>query len=319
MKRVIGAVLLSAILIGAGLAGCSKLSMSGSDRLAVVEGHALTKEDLDVRLKLYELFFKQSMDNPNSRNQLLEQMVRERLMKAQAGKLGVAISDAQVEAESAKFYGALDKQYKSRDEVNQEFLKLGLTNDQLAAFMKDYLVGQNVLEKKRAEIAVTEDEVRAYYDQNKDTVYNFKEPVVRAAHILVPLDQEARAQEVVAKAKAGGNFAELANLYSVDPGSARLGGDLGYFTRGSMVKELADVAFTLAPGEIGAPVKSQFGWHVVRVVDKQGPGVLPFEKAREDIVNRLLPDKQEKATQQWLDDLERTARIERSAAAGKNE
>lgn len=73
--------------------------------------------------------------------------------------------------------------------------------------------------------------MREYYNQNKDKLYTFREDAVRAAHVLVPLDQESKAKEIAAKARAGGEFAELARLYSIGLGSSGVGGDLGYFTK----------------------------------------------------------------------------------------
>lgn len=313
-KRVIAAILL-VTFVAVILSGCGQPKLSG-DALAVVNGRTISKEDLSTRLRIFELFFKQPMDSEMSKQQVLDQMIKDRLVRDHAAQAGVSVTDAQVETEMARFFGALDRQYQNRDEVNKKLQELGLSNDHIAAFLKDFLVGQSMMTKKKAEVQITEAELHAYYDQKKDTLYNYKEDVTRAAHILVPLDQEAKAQEIAAKAKAGGDFAELARLYSVDPGSAPLGGDLGYFTHGSMVKEFSDAAFGMDPGRSSDPVRTQFGWHIILVQDRQGPGILPFDKARNDVKNRVLVEKQEKAYQQWLADLEKGAKIRKADSAG---
>src|SRR4030095_1849 len=92
-----------------------------------------------------------------------------------------------------------------------------------------------------------------------------REPEVRARHILVETEDEAKA--VIAELKKGGDFAELAKTKSKDPGSAD-GGDLGYFTKDQMVPEFSEVAFKLDKGALSDPVKSQFGWHIIKVEDK---------------------------------------------------
>ena len=92
------------------------------------------------------------------------------------------------------------------------------------------------------------------------------EPEVRARHILVETEDEAKA--VLAELKKGADFAELAKAKSKDPGSAD-GGDLGYFTKDQMVPEFSEVAFKLDKGQLSEPVKSQFGWHVIKVEDKR--------------------------------------------------
>lgn len=310
MKRIVAFVLALA-LVGGVLAGCSS-SGGKSDHLATVNGYVVSQEAMDQRLAILELFFKQPMKDDQTRAQMLEQLIRERLLREQADQMGIVIEDSEIEAEMAKFFGAVDRQYENREQVEAKLKELGLTNDMLAAFIKDFLIGEAVVERKMGEVTVSAEEMQTFYNEMKDDLYTFKEDVVRAAHVLVPLDQEEKAKEIAAKAKAGGDFAELAKLYSIDPGSGRVGGDLGYFVHATMVKEFADVAFALKVGEVSEPVKSQFGWHVIYLLDKQGPGVLPFAKAEPDVANRLLPEKQEQAVQQWLEELQAAAKITKS-------
>lgn len=311
MKKVVVLVIVAGMI----LAGCATPLFKGGS-VAEVNGQVLTSQELNVRVNLYQLFFQQSMDSPGSKQQLLDQMVTQRLLLEQADRLHITVTDAQVEAEMAKFFSTLERQYQSRDEADAKLQGLGLTNDEVAGFVRDYLTSQAVLDKKMAEVAVGEDEVREYYNQNKDKLYTFQEDAVRAAHVLVPLDQEAKAKEIVAKARAGGDFAELARQYSIDPGSSRVGGDLGYFTKGSMIQEFTDAAFAAQVGEVTDPVRSQFGWHVIQVLDHQGPGTVPYETARSEAIDRILPQKHANVVDQWLIDLKKGASIEQ---AGKNE
>jgi len=313
-KRFVTAILMFAML-GAVLAGCGQPKL-GEGTAAVVNGRTVTQDELNTRLKIFELFFKQPMTDTSSKQQVLDQMVRDRLIRDEAAEAGVTVTDDQVEAEMGRFLGALDNQYAGRDEVNKRLGELGLTNDQLAAFLKDFLVGQGMVEKKKADVQVTDDELRAFYEEKKETLYTYTEEVTRAAHVLVPLDQADKAEEIAAKAKAGGNFAELAKLYSVDQGTAKLGGDLGYFTREDMVQEFADAAFGTEPGHTSDPVQSEFGWHIILVLDRQPAGLLSFEKAKDDVSNRVLADKQEKAYEQWLVQLEQNAKITKAPITG---
>ncbi len=107
-----------------------------------------------------------------------------------------------------------------------------------------------------------------------------KEPEVRARHILVETEDEAKA--VVAELKKGADFAELAKTKSKDPGSAD-GGDLGYFTKDQMVPEFSEVAFKLDKGALSDPVKSQFGWHVIKVEDKRERQPPEFDKVKDQL------------------------------------
>jgi peptidyl-prolyl cis-trans isomerase C len=103
---------------------------------------------------------------------------------------------------------------------------------------------------------------------------------VRARHILVGTEEEAR--KIVEQLKAGADFAELAKKLSKDPGASD-GGDLGYFTKDQMVPEFANVAFQMYPGQTSNPVKTQFGWHIIRLEDRRNRPVPEFEKVREQI------------------------------------
>ncbi len=112
---------------------------------------------------------------------------------------------------------------------------------------------------------------------------------VRASHILV--DSEATAREITASLDAGGDFAELAKKHSTDPGSAKQGGDLGYFKRDRMVAAFAEVAFALEKGAITKnPVQTEFGWHVIKVVDRRTAEPPAFEQVKDQLRNELAQE-----------------------------
>lgn len=301
--------LLIALFIG--LYGCAGGGLGG-DQLAKVNGQVITQDELETRRQIYELFFRQSMGDAASREHLIDQLVTEQLLLQQADALRISVTDAQVASEMERFFVSLDRQYhQGREGVFEQLSSRGLTNDAVAAFLRRFLITQEVTEKKKAEAAVGVDEVAAFYDENKEQLYTMQAEAIRAAHVLVASDQAELAQEVSAKAKAGGDFGQLARLYSADPGTSRIGGDLGYFTRGKMVPEFSEAAFGLSPGEISDPVQTKFGWHVIRVIDRRGPGVIPLEEARSHIINLLLPTKQDQIYEQWVAGLRQQARIQR--------
>jgi peptidyl-prolyl cis-trans isomerase C len=130
------------------------------------------------------------------------------------------------------------------------------------------------------------------------------EPEVHARHILVPTEDEAKA--IVAQLKGGADFAALAKEKSKDPGAAD-GGDLGYFTKDQMVPEFAEVAFRLDKGQISDPVKTQFGWHVIKVEDKRTKPTPAFEQVKPQIENYVA----HRAQTQMVEDLRKSATIER--------
>jgi foldase protein PrsA len=143
------------------------------------------------------------------------------------------------------------------------------------------MVKLDLLRQKAAmkDVKVTEKEMKKYYDEYK--------PKIKASHILV--DDEKTANEIKAKLDKGEDFAKLAKEYSKDPGSAKNGGDLGWFGSGEMVKEFEDAAYALKVGEISKPVKSEYGYHIIKVTDKEKKK--SFEQMKEEIEFELKKSK----------------------------
>jgi peptidyl-prolyl cis-trans isomerase C len=150
--------------------------------------------------------------------------------------------------------------------------------------------------------AQTDDAMHKVYDEAVKQTANEQE--VRARHILVPTEEEAKAIE--AQLKAGADFATLAKEKSKDPGAAN-GGDLGYFTKDQMVPEFADAAFKLDKGQISDPVHTQFGWHIIKVEDKRIKPTPSFDDVKGQIENYVS----HRAQAALVDSLRKTAKIER--------
>ncbi len=149
---------------------------------------------------------------------------------------------------------------------------------------------------------VTEEQIKAAYDAESAKVAQTER--VRARHILVATEQEAR--DVEAKLAAGEKFEDLAKKYSLD-GSKDYGGDLGYFTAPEMVAEFSKAAFALkANGEVSQPVKTDFGWHIIRLEDRKMGAAQPYDQVKGAIRNVLL----RKKVQDTMEELRRTAKVE---------
>ncbi|MDD3287925.1 MAG: peptidylprolyl isomerase [Alphaproteobacteria bacterium] len=151
---------------------------------------------------------------------------------------------------------------------------------------------------------ITEDKIKARYDQ---LAAKFKpEDEVRARHILVPT--EAEANDLLKQIKDGADFAKLATDKSKDTGSAKQGGDLGYFVSSAMVKPFADAAFALKVGEMTTkPVKTEFGYHIIKLEDRRKSSPPPIAEVKDQIVNQLGQE----MVQTLVDDLEAKAKIEK--------
>lgn len=156
---------------------------------------------------------------------------------------------------------------------------------------------------------MSEERVRAHYDEKVRKNPPKKE--VRARHILV--DSESKAKEITKEAANGADFAQLASKNSIGP-SAQRGGDLGYFTAGEMVKPFSDVAFKLKKGQVSAtPVKTQFGWHIIKVEDVRTRKVPPYEKVKVQMEREVW----EKLGKDFLRQYREQAAVERFSYDGK--
>ena len=153
-----------------------------------------------------------------------------------------------------------------------------------------------------AKTAVTDAALRKVYDEAVGQMS--KEPEVRARHILVETEDEAKT--VLVELKKGADFAELAKSRSKDPGSAE-GGDLGYFTKDQMVPEFSEVAFKLDKGALSDPVKSQFGWHIIKVEDKRAKQAPDFDKVKDQLETYVV----RRAQVEMITKLRQEAKIER--------
>jgi peptidyl-prolyl cis-trans isomerase C len=178
---------------------------------------------------------------------------------------------------------------------------------QKLAFARKKVLIEALLEQE-SKTAVSDKDIKKFYDENLKP-----QNEVHARHILV--ETEAQAKEVVAKLKGGADFAQLAKEVSKDPGSD--GGDLGFITKDQVVPEFGEAAFKLDKGKISDPVKSQFGWHIIKVEDKRERKPPPFDAVKDRIKVVLM----QKANEDFVNKARQGAKIERltesaSPAAG---
>jgi peptidyl-prolyl cis-trans isomerase D len=146
-------------------------------------------------------------------------------------------------------------------------------------------------------VTIAEKEISDFYELNQESFKNPKK--IKARHILLKVSPDAsesektetkeKALSLLKRLQDGEDFAALAKKYSQDPAASK-GGDLGYFTRGQMVKPFEELAFSLKKGELGGPVKTQFGWHIIRVDDIKDATVKTFSEVRNQIVTTIKND-----------------------------
>jgi len=170
----------------------------------------------------------------------------------------------------------------------------------LAFLRNKLLMGFELQDETKA--ALTDEALHQTYNDAVKSMGGQEE--VHARHILV--ENEDDAKSILDQLKGGADFAALAKEKSKDPGAAE-GGDLGYFTKDQMVPEFADVAFKMYPGQLSNPVKTQFGWHIIKVEDKRTKQPPEFEKVKDQIEAFLA----RKAQTEFITKLRQSAKIER--------
>ena len=178
------------------------------------------------------------------------------------------------------------------------------------AYLRSKLLVDEYLERETAKAASPE-AARKLYDETTKTMKPEEE--VRARHLLVETEDAAKA--AAARVKAGEDFAKVAGEVSTDPGSKAEGGDLGFFTKDRMVAPFAETAFKLQPGEVSEPVKSQFGWHVIRAEERRTKPVPAFADMKDQIDQYLT----RKAQQDAVLALRAGAKVERVDASASTQ
>jgi peptidyl-prolyl cis-trans isomerase SurA len=249
--------------------------------------------------------------------QSLDTLIGEKLMEEQIHELGLSVTDSELDAAVSD----VKKQNNITDDTQFDQLLAG-EGFSLKAY-KDFLRKQMsrmklVQLKVSPKVKVSEEDLKAAYTQYNKLESGDAE--VHARHILVQVDAKATPEQVEAahqKALAlaqearepGVDFAELAKKKSEGP-SASDGGDLGFFRRGVMVPAFERVAFTLQEGQVSEPVRTQFGWHVLKVEEKRAVDVAPFERVRPELESRLKMQKTEKYVEQYVQELRQKASVE---------
>jgi peptidyl-prolyl cis-trans isomerase C len=303
----------------AGAASPAAAPMDLKDPVAVVNGQPITRAQLE---EAFSNAVQSSGVNPtdltadqklSGYRQILDDMIMEKLVDAAAA--GVQIPQAKIDEEIAK----LKSQFPSEEEFNKQLVAAGETPEKLQVAMKKIIRQRDWVEGQIAnETDVTDAEAKAYYEQNKD---QFDRPeTVKASHILFMVDKDApeadanakldAAKKAVTRAKKGEDFTALAKELSEEPGAKESGGDLGFFDKDQMVPEFSEAVFAMKENAISDPVRTQFGWHVIKLTGKEPAGTVSFDEVKDRLVAFLKAEKQRKAVEELLTKLRDSAKVE---------
>lgn len=243
---------------------------------ASVDGQKITNDDVLKRAKLY--YSNEAVVTPTT--EIVRQLVNEKLLLSEAKKAGITVPQEQIDL----FIEQLKTEYAENYAL--ELQKQGMTESEIKAFYTDQAKISKLLEGALPEMSqVSDDEVRAYYDANVNKFYYNEK--AHALHLLYNTSEEANIT-YDRITKEGKTFEELSNT-SIDQTY-----DLGYFKKGVMVKPFEDFVFNASVNQIGV-VQTQFGWHVVKVVDVLTNGTDSFEEVKNSITSYLTAQKKNNA------------------------
>ncbi|CAN7617563.1 peptidylprolyl isomerase [Peribacillus frigoritolerans] len=219
----------------------------------------------------------------------LDLLITNKLVELEAEKAGIKIKDEEIQKE----IDVMVESYGDEKSLKEQLEASGSSMDALKKDIVVYLQTKKLVEPR---ITVTEDEISTYFEDNKDTFAQAEQ--VEASHILV--EDEKTAKKVAKELAAGGDFAKLAAEYSTDTETADNGGSLGYFGKGDMVEEFEDVAFDLDINKVSDPVKTEYGYHIIKVTGKKEAKKANLEDSKDVIKETLLSERLQEEYPIWL-------------------
>ncbi|RAP76312.1 foldase protein PrsA [Paenibacillus montanisoli] len=236
--------------------------------------------------------------------QTLDNLIQDELIKQEADKAGIKITDADVDKEIDN----IKKQFPTEDDFQAALMQANMTVEDLKKQTPMQLRIKKLLEPQTK---VTDEDVKKFFEENKA---QFDQPEqVRASHILVATKEEADA--ILKQLKEGADFAQLAKEKSTDPGSKDQGGDLGFFGKGDMDPAFEAAAFKLKKDELSEPIKTDYGYHIIKGAEHKEAKAATLDEKKAEIKEQLISQKVQELSQAWLEDLKSKANITNTLTA----
>jgi len=303
------------------LAGNSEVDIDGERKIALVNGSAITwknfKLELDNIIEYHSRKGKKASESDlkTIKESLLEKFIDRELMFQESKKNGINIDDAAVKMQIDKLKGKVG----GKDGFTKYLKNINRTEDQLRSQIKIAMTTKQFFNQQFiSKTNVNKEEAKAYYDKHLN---QFVVPEqISASHILLKIDPKAdknlkkktlqKMVEIQKKLYEGGSFADLAKEYSQCPSNAK-GGELGFFSRGQMIKPFEEAAFSLKPGQVSDIVKTKFGYHLIKAASSKPETISPYKDVKGMILQYLITQKAKEKAASYLAGLKDRAKIER--------
>jgi len=324
IKRT-GSFLVFATFVGmmawVALPSCAQEKKSPEAKVALVNGKTITQRDFDRELNGVKRRLV-SMGKPVKDEQLqtikmqvLENIINLELLYQESQKQGVKIEEKVINEQLS----TIKKRFPEEDGFKKALLNMNLSEEDLISQLVREMSVRKFIDIQFVEkTTVSDEKVKDYYDSHPN---DFKKPeIVKARHILIKIEPQAedsrkaearkKIEDIQNRLKKGEDFASVAKEVSQCPSSAK-GGDLGYFTRGQMVKPFSDKAFALSPGEVSDIVETEFGYHLIKSVDKKPRTSIAYVDIKEKLQKYLKQKKVMEQVSEYTEDLKKKAKVER--------
>lgn len=315
MKRKVFLILVLCLAIT--LAGCN--SAKTSKTIAEVNGEKITQADFD---KLYAVLkadyestqmvtLDKSKDKEiikNLETKTYDNLVLQKLIRQEVAKQGIKTDQKELDKNMKNIK---DKKNAEKKDGFKSFLaETKFSEAGLREYLEIQQLDSKLRDKVASDIKVNDADVRKYYDENKD---QFNNPAgIQISHILVGKEDLALAEQIIGKLKQGADFASLAKEYSIDPGSKVNGGDLGtpVNATSNLVPEFLSAALALQPGQYTIkPVKSQFGYHVIKAGARAEARLMTFDEVKDQLKIELEQQQKSQFYNSYLEKAKKNAKI----------
>lgn len=291
----------------------------GADYVAIVNGTKIPYQSLEQKLNFVKQRYASQGQQLNEqqldsiKQDIAERMVEKELLYQKSQELGIEVDMDKVDSQINQFKKKFDDEKKYQQQLSQ----MGYTEDLLRSEIKQNMAIQKLIEEEIAsKVALSDKELKKYY---KNNTKEFATPAkVKARHILIKSqsdasesDQKEAKDKIEAAQKRledGEKFAKVAKDVSEGP-SSKKGGDLGFFSKGRMVKGFEDAAFGLEPGEVSDVVKTRFGYHLIKVEDKKPASQKSFEEVKGNLKKKMKNERVKKEMDSYLKNLKKEADI----------
>jgi peptidyl-prolyl cis-trans isomerase C len=289
------------------------------NKVAEVNGAVITKAEFDSEMSRVNERLQAAGQTPSTsqreeiRKEVLKTLIDRELLLQESAKKKITVNDQSITEQIE----SLKKRFPDDGRYKEWLLKMGFSEEELKSRIKEEMAMKQLIDTEIIEkIAVSEKEAKEYYDNNPASFSQSES--VRASHILIGYGEKVDAsskeaarkklEEIEERVKKGEDFSALAKEFSECPSSEK-GGDLGYFERGQMAFPFEEAAFALEPGTVSGIVETQFGYHLIKTVDKKAAATIPYSDISEKLQQYLKNEKVKKEMPIYLSNLKAKADV----------